>query len=66
MPTIDKSGSREEEKIRAFRNEYQIRDWELNYEILKKAIQRDFRPFCQQDRPGTLSASLPRRPGKTF
>lgn len=36
MTTIDKSGSSVEEIIRAFRQEYKIRDWELNYEILKK------------------------------
>lgn len=36
MTTIDKTGTSVEELIRAFRNEYKIRDWELKYEIIKK------------------------------
>ncbi len=48
MTTIDKSGSSVEEIIRAFRNEYQIRDWELNYEILKKPSKGIFGLFASK------------------
>jgi len=36
MTTIDKTGTSVEELIRQFRAENNIRDWELNYEIIKK------------------------------
>ncbi len=46
MKTIDKSGTSVEEIIKAFRSEYQIRDWELKYDILKKPSKGFFGLFA--------------------
>lgn len=48
MTTIDKSGTSVEEIISAFRKEHQIRDWELNYEILKKPSNGIFGLFANK------------------
>ncbi|MDD4309963.1 MAG: Jag N-terminal domain-containing protein [Candidatus Cloacimonetes bacterium] len=48
MTTIDKSGTSIEELIGAFRKEYNIRDWELKYEILKKPSNGIFGLFASK------------------
>lgn len=48
MTTIDKSGTSVEDIIAAFRTEYQIRDWELKYDILKKPSNGFFGLFAHK------------------
>ncbi|MEN6445283.1 MAG: R3H domain-containing nucleic acid-binding protein [Candidatus Cloacimonas sp.] len=48
MTTIDKSGTSLEDIIRDFRKDYNIHDWELQYEILKKPSKGIFGLFAHK------------------